>query len=90
MVSMFRFSLLVATIVVGNITGPVMGQSITSRKDSLGQTHFDGRDSSGNRFSGLSRTDSIGQTHTSIRQGNRQLECIGRTDSIGITKQDCH
>jgi hypothetical protein len=68
----------------------VNAQTLNSRKDSIGQTHFDGVDRNGNHFSGISRRDSIGQTHTSIRSDNRTIECLGQTNSLGYTRQECH
>jgi hypothetical protein len=70
--------------------GTAHAQTYNSRTDSIGQTHFDGTDRNGNRYSGIARRDSIGQVHTSIRSGNTRTECLARTDSIGNVHQDCH
>ena len=85
-------ALLIAVTTGGMLAGNHVGlsQTITSHKDSLGQTHFDGTDRDGNRFSGVTRQDSLGQSHTSIRSGNRTVECVARTNSLGYTRQECH
>ena len=80
-----RIAIAISMFVVG-----ANAQTLNTRKDSIGQTHIDGTDRNGNHFSGISRRDSLGQTHTSVRSDNKTIECLGQTNSLGYTRQECH
>ena len=60
-------------------------ETVTSRKDSLGYTHY-----SSDNMKGISRKDSLGQTHSDWNVGGKRSTCLSRTDSLGITKTNCH
>jgi|KBSMisStaDraftv2_1062788.scaffolds.fasta_scaffold509049_2 hypothetical protein len=60
-------------------------QSITSRTDSLGYTHYDGKN-----VTGLSKTDSLGYKHSDWNINNKRITCLEKTDSTGFRRMTCH
>lgn len=65
-------------------------QSITSKSDSIGYTHYSGNTKSGERVVGLSKRNSIGQVMSDWSVGNKRSHCLTTTNSIGVTRTNCH
>jgi len=66
------------------LTTAAHADSYTSKKDSLGYTHY-----SGKNFTGLSKTDSLGYTHSEFNRNGHRTQCTSKTDTLGYTHTDC-
>ena len=60
-------------------------ESLTSQTDSLGYTHYNGKN-----ITGLSHTDSLGYKHSDWTVGNRRIQCLENTDRTGFRRLSCH
>jgi len=78
---MYRYYLLFALL----LSNVAQAQSITSQTDSLGYTHYNGKN-----VTGLAKTDSLGQKHSDWTIGNKRLTCLEKTDSTGFRRMTCH
>ena len=82
--SMAMRMLLVGLVLLASGTA-LADSTITSRKDSLGYTHY-----RGDHLTGTSRRNSLGQVHSDWNVNGKRSKCISRTDSLGYTRTTCH